>query len=80
MVKRLEGKRVVGYKQGLKALNEDKVAEVYIAEDADIHIIEPITSLADKKNIRISKVCTKDELGSLCGIDIGAAVACILKK
>ncbi|WP_461205210.1 ribosomal L7Ae/L30e/S12e/Gadd45 family protein [Clostridium sp. DL1XJH146] len=80
MIKRLEGKKVVGYKQGLKALSEDNVAEVYIAEDADIHITEPITNLADKMNISIYKVCTKDELGSLCGIDIGAAVACILKK
>ncbi|MBL4938646.1 ribosomal L7Ae/L30e/S12e/Gadd45 family protein [Clostridium sp. YIM B02515] len=79
MVERLLGKKVVGIKQSLKAINNDEVKSLYVASDADIKLIEPVLKLAQQNSLEINYVKTMKDLGKLCGIDVGAATAVLLK-
>lgn len=72
-------KVVIGLNQTKKALLNDKVAILYIAEDADKRLIVPLERLAGEKNIAIEAVATMKKLGKDLGIDVGAAVGAILK-
>jgi len=79
MVERLLGKKVVGIKQSLKAIKNDEVKSLYVASDADIKLIEPVIKLAQQNSLEINYVKTMKDLGKLCGIDVGAATAVLLK-
>lgn len=79
MVERLLGKKVVGIKQSLKAIKNDEVKSLYVASDADIKLIEPVLKLAQQNSLEINYVKTMKDLGKLCGIDVGAATAVLLK-
>ncbi len=72
-------KKVVGLKQSTKALKQDKVKVLYVAEDADIHLIQHLKDIANEKNVQVISINSMRELGKACGIDVGAAVAATLK-
>lgn len=72
-------KKIVGIKQSTKALNQDKVETLFVAEDADGHLIQSMRQLAAVKNVKVVDVDSMRELGKACGIDVGAAVAAVLK-
>ena len=80
MINRLEGEKVVGLKQTVKAIKDDVVQLVYIAADAEKEIIMPVIDLLEEKQIKAIEVSSKKELGSMCGIDVSAAIACIIKE
>ena len=67
----------VGTKQTLKALKEDSVSELIIAEDADPRVVNGAKALATERGIPITKVNSKKELGKACGIEVGAATVAI---
>jgi large subunit ribosomal protein L7A len=67
--------KVVGVKQTLKALKNYKCKIVYVAKEADKNLVKPIIELAELNSIPILYINTMKELGELCGIDVGAAVA-----
>lgn len=69
-------KKIVGMKQTLKAVDKDKVKVVFIAKDADEHVIRPLIKACQEKGLEIVYVDTMQQLGQLCGIQIGAAAAC----
>ncbi len=69
----------IGVKQTIKALESDSVALVYIAGDADRQITADVVALCLVKDIEQITVPTRAELGSACGIDVGAAVVALLK-
>ena len=71
--------KIVGVKQCKKALDALSVKTIYVAEDADERVIREIRDECIRGNIEIINVGTMKELGRACGIDVGAAVACILK-
>ncbi|MFD3155610.1 ribosomal L7Ae/L30e/S12e/Gadd45 family protein [Haloimpatiens sp. FM7330] len=77
---RLEGRKVVGIKQTIKAVKNDIVEEVYVAKDVEQKVIEPLIQLAKQKSLELVYIDTMNELGKLCGIDVGASVAAELKK
>lgn len=80
MLKNLEVQnKTVGIKQSTKALNQDKVKTLFIAEDADNHLIQNMKRIANEKNVEVISVDSMKELGKACGIDVGAAVAAVLK-
>lgn len=72
--------KVVGVKQTTKALQRNEVAVLYIANDAESRITEPIETQAKAKGIEIKKVPSMKELGKACGIEVGAAVAALLTQ
>ncbi|NEZ77654.1 50S ribosomal protein L7ae-like protein [Clostridium botulinum] len=79
MIDRLKGNKVVGVKQTVKALKNNTVKTLYVSKDADESLIKPLIELAEENSIDIIKVDTMKELGRLCGINVSAATAALLK-
>ena len=72
----LAGKKVVvGSKQLRKALQNGRARYVFLAENADPAITEPLEEMCGKMNIQIAWIPSMTELGKACGIDVGAAAA-----
>ena len=73
-------KVVVGSKQLRKALERGNAECVFLAENADPAITEPIAEMCGKLHIQITWVRTMAELGRACGIEVGAAAAAVLRS
>ena len=73
-------KAVVGSKQLRKALQAGRAEYVYLAENADPVITEPLEEMCRKLHIQITWVRTMAELGQKCGIEVGAAAAAVLNS
>ena len=75
----LKGKKViVGAKQLRKAFERNRVRYVFLAENADPAVTDPIAEACGKKNIQITWVPSMTELGQHCGIEVGAAAAAVI--
>ena len=72
-------RRVVGTKQVLRALNEDKAARVFLGKDADGFIYHRINGLCETKNVPVTVVDSMQELGKLCMVNVNTASAAVLK-
>ena len=78
-LQRLSGSgKVVGAKQIRKALNAGKACCVFLAVNADPALTEPLAALCGKRNVELVWVRTMRDLGSACGIEVGAAAAAIV--
>ena len=73
-------KVVVGSKQLKKALRAGTAQQVFLAENADPAITEPIEMMCLQLHIQITWVRTMAELGQACGIEVGAAAAAVLRS
>lgn len=71
--------RVIGTKQVKRALSRGIATKVFIAEDAEPHIVRPIIDMCREKGIEVEYVPTMAELGRACGIEIGSASAAIVE-
>ena len=72
-------KRVVGTKQVLRALSEDRAARVFLGKDADGFIYHRINGLCEEKRVPVTVVDSMQELGRLCTVDVKTASAAVLK-
>ena len=72
-------KKVVGIKQSQKALENNTVKTVIIAKDTEEKVLRSIKELCQKYSVEIRYADSMKELGKACGIEVGAAVACLLK-
>ena len=68
-------KTVVGAKQLRKALENDRARFVFLAENADPALTEPIMALCKQNQVSYSWVRSMADLGRACGIEVGAAAA-----
>lgn len=68
-------KTVVGAKQLKKALVNGRAEQVFLAENADPALTEPIAALCQSYHVNCVWVSTMSDLGQACGIDVGAAAA-----
>ena len=66
---------VVGTKQLRKALQNNRARCVFLAENADPAITEPLEMLCAEKKIPMTWVASMADLGRACGIEVGAAAA-----
>lgn len=73
------GHKIVGMKQIRKALQDGSAVKVFIADNADPHLTEPLAQQCEQLQIQICSVATMAELGKACGIDVGAAAAAIVR-
>lgn len=74
------GKKTVGLKESLKAVNKDLAQAVFIAKDAEARIVQGIIEACRDKDIPIYEVDDMQSLGKSCGIQVGTAVAAFLKE
>lgn len=70
---------VIGTKQALKALRENRIHEIVIAEDADSRVTNKVLALAEEMHVPVYTVDSMKKLGQACGIDVGAAAVAIKK-
>ena len=69
---------VVGAKQLKKAVKAGRVRYVFLAENADPAVTEPLEILCTANHIQITWVPSMAELGRVCGIEVGAAAAAVV--
>ena len=69
---------VVGAKQLKKAVRSNRVRYVYLADNADPAVTEPLEKLCAEHHIPITWVPSMADLGRACGIEVGAAAAAVL--
>lgn len=67
--------KVVGVKQVRRALNAGRAKRLYLARDADPHLIQPLAEQAREQGVETFWLDSMKELGRGCGIAVGAAVA-----
>ncbi len=72
--------RIVGVKQTRKALLNGSVQRVFVARDAEKRVTAPIEELCLQQGLELVHCDTMTELGHQCGIEVGAAVAAVLKQ
>ena len=71
-------KTVVGAKQLKKAVEAGRARYVFLAENADPAVIEPIALLCRTQEIQTVWVPSMAVLGRACGIEVGAAAAAVV--
>jgi large subunit ribosomal protein L7A len=72
-------KIIVGTKRSVKALVNNEVKVVVIAEDADFRITQKVIQSAEQLHIPLTKVSSMKKLGKACGIEVGAAAVAIIQ-
>lgn len=72
-------RRVVGTKQLLRAMDEGKIAQVFVAKDADLLLTKRVVDRCDAMNIPFTEVESMEKLGRACAIDVKAAAAGLLR-
>ncbi len=76
---RQSGKRVVGTKQVLRALKDEKAAQVYLCKDADDFIYRQVQTMCEEKRVPLSILDSMAELGKMCLVSVKTATAAVLK-
>ena len=72
--------KVVGVKQSRKAVQRGSARLVFLAEDADPQITDPIRQLCQTTGVPVESIPPMRELGNACGIRLGCAVAAVLAE
>ena len=70
---------IVGTKQSVKALMNNEVKEIIIAEDADYRIIQKVIQTAETQKVPLTTVSSMKKLGRARGIEVGAAAVAIIR-
>ena len=68
-------RRVVGTKQLLRALDEGKIAQAYVAADADLLLTKRVVDRCYDMDVPCTQVESMRKPGRACGIDVKAAAA-----
>ena len=69
---------VVGAKQLKKAVLGGTAQQVFLAEDADPAVTEPLEALCRQQKVPYFRVRSMADLGRACHIEVGAAAAAIV--
>ena len=72
--------KVVGIKQLRKALSRGALLRIFLADNADPALTEPIAAQAEAQGVPVERVSTMKELGQACSIAVGAAAAGLLRE
>ncbi len=72
-------KKTVGTKQTLKALEKGLARTVFVALDAEQHVIRPLIQICHDKNIPVVQIDFMKDLGKACGIEVGCAAAAVIE-
>ncbi len=81
MLKDLQaGKKAVGLRQIKRALRDGAAQKVFLAQDADPALTQPLAALCQSTGVAVEWVPTMTELGRACAIAVGAAAAATLSN
>lgn len=69
---------VVGAKQVRRAVENGTARKVFLSDDADPRLTEPLSRLCAERGVEVESVPAMKALGKACGISVPAAVAAIL--
>ena len=73
MISDLEKSRLqAGFKQVIRAINENKAQKVFLALDCDDSICRQIKSLCEQNVVNLTEVNSMRELGTMCNIEVKA--------
>ncbi|MGI6091801.1 MAG: L7Ae/L30e/S12e/Gadd45 family ribosomal protein [Negativicutes bacterium] len=72
-------KKVIGVKQTTKAVEKGLACVVYVAQDADSRVTQPLKELCSRKGVKLEWASSKVELGKACAIEVSAAAVAVLK-
>jgi large subunit ribosomal protein L7A len=70
----------VGSKQTLKAIDRDQARAVYVAKNAERHILDPIIRACTARGVPLVYAENMQVLGKACGIEVGCAAAAIIEE
>lgn len=73
------GRKVVGTKQVVRALKAGTASRVYVCTDADTFIFQQVIRAAEEAGVPCVRVAEMKELGIVCGVEVPAAAAAVLK-
>ena len=76
---RSAARKVVGTKQVTRALKAGQASRTYVAKDADTFIFQQVVRAAEAAGVPCVRVDTMKELGMVCGVEVPAAAAAVLK-
>jgi len=71
--------KTVGIKQTVKAIERGKAKVVYVAQNAERQVLEPVLRLCAAKDIPVVQVDSMSTLGKACRIEVGCASAAIVE-
>lgn len=73
--------RVVGLREVLASLKEDKISKIYLAQDSDAAYKERVLTAALEKNVQVEVCGTSAEFAKKCGLAHNrASVVGVLKN
>lgn len=72
--------KVIGSKQVKKAVIKGSVRKVYIASNAEPHIVNPLRELCNEYKVEVEESRSMEVLGNACGIEVGSAAVALLNE
>jgi large subunit ribosomal protein L7A len=75
-----QNSHVVGLKQSKKAIESGKATLVFIARDADGHVVFPLERMCEEKSVEIVYVNNMKELAKAARVDVPTAVVALVKN
>ncbi len=70
--------KVIGVKQSRRAIREGRATRVFLADDADPAITDPVAESCKTVGIPVETGYTMAQLGQACRITVGASVVALL--
>ena len=72
--------RVVGVRQVLRAIRQDRAETVFLAMDAGPQLRGAVEQAAKEANVPLQMVATMEELAALCRVDVPSAAAAVYRN
>jgi len=73
-------RKVIGSKQTLKAIERNQARVVYLARNAERHVLDPIIQACSAKSVPVVYAESMQVLGKACGIEVGCAATAIVDE
>lgn len=71
--------KVVGLKQTMKAVQRGQAEIVFLAEDAEPHVLRELQKLCEELAVPIEWVASMRDLGKAAGIQVSSASVALLR-
>lgn len=73
-----DSSKVVGLKQTLRALEKGTATLVYVADDAQRHVVQKVVDSAGRHGVPVVHAKTMVELAEACNVEVKTATAALI--